>query len=88
MVELHVLDEGHGIPQDQVERIFDKFHRVAEGDRKRPGTGLGLAICRGFVAAMGGTIRARNRADRSGGDFVIELPVVSDSDGPQRAEAA
>ena len=82
-VELHVLDEGSGIPQDQIERIFDKFHRAQEADRKRPGTGLGLAICRGFVTAMGGTIRARNRADRSGGDFVIEFPVP-----PQRAEAA
>jgi two-component system sensor histidine kinase KdpD len=83
LVELHVLDEGRGIPQDQIERIFDKFHRAQEGDRKGPGTGLGLAICRGFVAAMGGTIRARNRADRSGGDFIVELPVP-----PQRAEAA
>jgi two-component system sensor histidine kinase KdpD len=83
IVELHVLDEGAGIPPDQMERIFDKFHRVQEGDRKRPGTGLGLAICRGFVNAMGGTIRARNRADRSGGDFIVELPVP-----PQRAEAA
>jgi two-component system, OmpR family, sensor histidine kinase KdpD len=82
-VELHVLDEGSGIPQDQIERIFDKFHRAQEADRKRPGTGLGLAICRGFVSAMGGTIRARNRAGRSGGDFIIELPVP-----PQRAEAA
>jgi two-component system sensor histidine kinase KdpD len=88
VVELHVLDEGDGIPQDQVERIFDKFHRVAEGDRKRPGTGLGLAICRGFVTAMGGTIRARNRADRSGGDFIIELPVPQSGGPPQRAEAA
>jgi len=75
LVEIHVLDEGEGIPQDQLERIFDKFHRVQQGDRRRPGTGLGLAICRGFVAAMGGTIRARNRTDRRGADFVIEFPV-------------
>ena len=83
VVELHVLDEGSGIPQDQIERIFDKFHRAQEADRKRAGTGLGLAIARGFVAAMGGTIRARNRADRSGGDFVIEMPIP-----PSQAEAA
>ena len=83
VVELHVLDEGSGIPQDQIERIFDKFHRAAEADRKRAGTGLGLAIARGFVAAMGGTIRARNRADRSGGDFIVELPIP-----PSQAEAA
>jgi hypothetical protein len=37
---------------------------------------------------MGGTIRARNRADRSGGDFVIELPISNSGDPPQRAEAA
>jgi two-component system, OmpR family, sensor histidine kinase KdpD len=88
VVELHVLDEGGGIPPDQIERIFDKFHRVQEGDRRRPGTGLGLAICRGFVTAMGGTIRARNRADRSGGDFVIELPITDLRGSPRRAEAA
>ena len=83
VVQIDVLDEGAGIPPDQLERIFDKFHRTLDGDRRRPGTGLGLAICRGFVAAMGGTIRARNRADRRGADFVIELPAPAG-----RAEAA
>ncbi len=81
-VQLDVLDEGDGIPSDQLERIFDKFHRAQEGDRRRPGTGLGHAICRGFVSAIGGTIRARNRRDRLGADFTIELPVP-----PGRAEA-
>ncbi len=75
-VELEVLDEGEGIPPDQVERIFDKFHRVQDGDRKRPGTGLGLAICRGFVSAMGGTIQARNRTDRRGADIVVTIPLT------------
>ncbi len=74
-IQIDVLDEGDGIPPDQLERIFDKFHRAQDGDRRRPGTGLGLAICRGFVAAMGGAIRARNRADRRGADFVIEFPL-------------
>ena len=82
-VRIDILDEGDGIPRDQFERIFDKFHRVHEGDRRRPGTGLGLAICRGFVGAMGGTIRASNRTDRSGADFVIEFPLPQD-----HAEAA
>ena len=44
-------------------------------DRRRAGTGLGLAICRGFVEAMGGTITAGNRADRTGAEFTIEMPV-------------
>ena len=41
----------------------------------RAGTGLGLAISRGFVEAMGGTITAANRTDRSGAVFTIRLPV-------------
>jgi two-component system sensor histidine kinase KdpD len=75
VVAIEVLDEGEGIPPDQLERIFDKFYRVQDGDRRRPGTGLGLPICRGFVAAMRGTISARNRTDRRGADFVIEFPL-------------
>ena len=78
IVRLDVLDEGEGIPQADLERIFDKFYRVHAGDRRRVGTGLGLAICRGFVEAMGGTIRAGNRSDRSGAVFTITLPVPAE----------
>lgn len=73
-IRIDVLDEGAGIPRADLERIFDKFYRIQAGDRKRAGTGLGLPICRGFVEAMGGTITATNRMDRSGADFVILLP--------------
>jgi two-component system, OmpR family, sensor histidine kinase KdpD len=75
---LQILDEGDGIPPEDVERIFDKFHRAAKGDRVRAGTGLGLAVCRGFVEAMGGTIRAGNRTDRSGAVFTIALPAAAE----------
>ena len=74
-VMLRIMDEGEGIPPQDLERIFEKFYRAAESDRRRAGTGLGLAICRGFVEAMGGTISARNRPDRQGAMFVITLPV-------------
>jgi two-component system sensor histidine kinase KdpD len=70
-----VLDEGEGIPEADLERIFDKFFRVRRSDRQRAGTGLGLAICRGFVEAMGGSIAAANRTDRTGAVFTIRLPV-------------
>ena len=73
-VRVEVLDEGDGIPPEDVERIFDKFYRVHAQDRQRAGTGLGLAICRGFVEAMGGTIAAANRRDRSGAVFTLTLP--------------
>ncbi len=74
-VRLQVLDEGEGIPAADLERIFDKFHRVHKGDRVRAGTGLGLAISRGFVEAMQGTVTAANRTDRSGAVFTITLPI-------------
>jgi two-component system sensor histidine kinase KdpD len=75
-VVLQVLDEGDGIPAEDLERIFDKFYRAWKGDRVRAGTGLGLPICRGFIEAMGGTIVAGNRTDRSGAVFTVRLPVV------------
>ncbi|MBP31806.1 MAG: two-component sensor histidine kinase [Cupriavidus sp.] len=74
-VRIAVLDEGDGLPEADVERVFDKFYRVRKGDRVRAGTGLGLAISRGFVEAMGGTVTAGNRRDRSGACFTISLPV-------------
>jgi two-component system sensor histidine kinase KdpD len=72
---MQIVDEGNGIPPDDLEHIFDKFYRAKKGDQVRPGTGLGLAISRGFIEAMHGTIGAANRTDRSGAMFTIRLPV-------------
>ena len=77
-VVLEILDEGGGIPADDLEHIFDKFYRVQKGDQVRPGTGLGLAISRGFIEAMNGTIVAANRGDRRGAMFTIRLPVPAE----------
>ena len=79
-VSLQILDEGGGIPPEELESVFDKFYRAQKGDHVRPGTGLGLAISRGFVEAMQGTISAANRADRSGAVITIRLPVPFASD--------
>jgi two-component system sensor histidine kinase KdpD len=75
VVKLHVIDQGSGIPAEDIGHIFEKFHRAAKEDQVRAGTGLGLAISRGFVEAMGGTITAANRSDRTGAVFTITLPV-------------
>ncbi|KQP21869.1 histidine kinase [Methylobacterium sp. Leaf102] len=75
-VRLQILDEGDGMPEAEVERVFDKFYRVRKSDSVRAGTGLGLAIARGFVEAMGGTLTAANRRDRLGAAFTILLPVL------------
>jgi two-component system sensor histidine kinase KdpD len=75
VVKLQIIDEGSGIPPEDVERIFDKFHRAQKGDQVRAGTGLGLAISRGFIEAMGGEISAANRQDRQGAVFTIAIPI-------------
>ncbi len=77
-ISLQIIDEGHGIPPDELDSVFDKFYRAQKGDHVRPGTGLGLAISRGFVEAMHGTISAGNRTDRSGAVMTIRLPIPSD----------
>jgi two-component system sensor histidine kinase KdpD len=74
-VKLQVIDEGSGISSAEIDHIFEKFHRAEKGDQVRAGTGLGLAIARGFVEAMGGSVTAANRADRSGAVFTITLPI-------------
>jgi two-component system sensor histidine kinase KdpD len=74
-VRLEVADEGRGIPADEIDRIFEKFHRAEKEDQVQAGTGLGLAISRGFIEAMGGSITAANRADRPGAVFTITMPI-------------
>lgn len=78
VVKLQVIDEGPGVPEADIPRIFDSFYRVERTDRTRAGTGLGLSICTGFVEAMGGTITVANRSDRSGAIFTITMPVAND----------
>ena len=75
VVKLQVSDQGSGISPEEIDRIFEKFHRAQKEDQVRAGTGLGLAISRGFVEAMGGTLSAANRLDRQGAVFTITLPV-------------
>jgi two-component system sensor histidine kinase KdpD len=75
-IDLVVRDEGPGIAPAALDRLFDKFYRADDGDRRRAGTGLGLAIAKGFVEVQGGTIAARNRSDRSGAEFIVSYPVT------------
>jgi two-component system phosphate regulon sensor histidine kinase PhoR len=71
-VEVHVLDEGVGIPAAERERIFRKFYRA---DQQRGGTGLGLFIAQGLVTAMGGRIWVES-AEGEGSRFAFELPAA------------
>jgi two-component system sensor histidine kinase KdpD len=73
-VLLTISDEGIGIPEADIENIFDQFYRVKHLDGKLAGTGLGLTVCRGFIEAQGGQITAGNRQDRDGAVFTIRFP--------------
>ena len=73
-VTLTVADEGPGIPEGDLDHVFDKFYRVKAGDRQRAGTGLGLSICRGLLQAMDGTIRIVNRQDKPGAILSVSMP--------------
>jgi two-component system sensor histidine kinase KdpD len=73
-LEIVVADNGPGLPQDDFERVFEKFYRVKGS--VAGGTGLGLSICRGLVEAHGGTMTAGNNAD-GGARFTIRLPAAS-----------
>ncbi|RAW02157.1 sensor histidine kinase [Pseudochryseolinea flava] len=66
-----VADNGPGFPQDEMDKVFDKFYRLK--DAKPGGTGLGLSIARGFVEAHGGTITLEN-LPVCGAKFTIHIP--------------
>lgn len=70
---IEVMDEGVGIPESEVEAVFDKFNQSTATRTGAGGTGLGLAICREIVAAHRGTIVARNRPE-GGAVFEILVP--------------
>ena len=76
-LELAVEDDGPGIAQQDLERVFDKFFRAQSTVQSGlPGTGLGLAICRAIVKAHGGRIWAENRP-AGGARLVVRLPLDS-----------
>ena len=75
-VVLEVDDTGRGIPEDSVDRLFEKFYQVERGDtRKSGGAGLGLYIVDQLTRAMNGTIEVRSEVGR-GSTFTLRFPLV------------
>ncbi|HYK94841.1 MAG TPA: ATP-binding protein [Candidatus Dormibacteraeota bacterium] len=76
-VRLTIEDGGPGVPEEHLERVFEKFYRVPSVRRSsRSGTGIGLAVVRGLVEAMGGRVAAR-RSALGGLALDLDLPVAS-----------
>ena len=71
-MSVEISDRGGGIPPDEVDRVFDKFHRV-KGTKQR-GSGLGLTIARKIVEEHQGTIGIRSEVGR-GTSVTIEIPL-------------
>jgi len=72
-----VSDEGCGIPADEIDLVFDKFHQVETGDTLKntlKGSGLGLAICKEIVRHYGGDITAQSEPGK-GSVFTFSIPV-------------
>lgn len=79
-IVIAVSDAGVGIPADQLDHIFEKFHRVEQGDnRETYGYGLGLYIARGLVEALGGRIWAESTPGE-GSTFYFTLPLAPQTD--------
>ncbi|HEX8969171.1 MAG TPA: ATP-binding protein, partial [Chloroflexota bacterium] len=77
---LSISDEGLGMPAAELDRIFDRFHRVqSEVSRGIGGTGLGLAICKGLVEAHAGRIWAESAGEGKGSTFRFTLPLLADA---------
>jgi two-component system sensor histidine kinase ChvG len=85
-VEIRVEDDGPGIPEHAIERIFERFYTDRPHQNFGDNSGLGLSISRQIVAAHGGRIWAENRQGRIGPDgaaipagarFVVRLPALA-----------
>ncbi len=83
VIVTEVQDQGIGIPENEIGKLFTKFYRVTTRQgRGRPGSGLGLAICKAIVEAHGGRIWVQSQPGK-GSTFYFSLPASLPGAGGQ-----
>jgi signal transduction histidine kinase len=76
LVNIAVVDHGPGIPDEDVDRVFERFTQIDQSDtRSKGGTGLGLSIVKSLAEVMRGTVRVES-TEGGGATFVVELPLA------------
>lgn len=78
-LEVRVLDRGFGIPDDEAERIFERFYRSERTSGLAGGAGMGLAVCKRLIEAMSGEIWARSR-EGGGLEVGFSLPLYEEQE--------
>ncbi|WKY48197.1 ATP-binding protein [Eubacteriaceae bacterium ES3] len=76
---LHVIDNGFGIPQDYLDKIFNPFSRLPETSNAIEGTGIGLTVVRQLCDLLNGEISVTSKPDQ-GSHFIVKLPNVKEQD--------
>lgn len=86
VIEIAVTDQGIGIPEDELDRVFERFFRVDQArSRATGGTGLGLSIVKHVVQNHGGDVRVWSQPGR-GSTFTIRLPrILEPAPNPEKA---
>jgi PAS domain S-box-containing protein len=75
-IVIDILDTGIGIPQDQLDNIFDKFYQIKnENSSKEPGTGLGLTLSKKFAELHKGSLKAESGGPGKGSRFIVRIPI-------------
>ncbi|MFC1744748.1 ATP-binding protein [Candidatus Riflebacteria bacterium] len=76
-IRMMISDEGVGIPEDELDKIFERFTQSSRTEDGSGGTGLGLAVCRDIIEGHSGRIWAENRGTK-GTNFILSLPLASE----------
>jgi signal transduction histidine kinase len=73
-LQIEITDNGAGIPEENIERIFNPFYTTKHASKEREGTGLGLSIVQEIITEHHGFVQVRSELGK-GSSFLVNLPV-------------